>query len=65
VDFSYSGYLGRELCRITYLERDVRSKLMGASSGVEDGGSGGEAALKLKHILLLDVQWILQICSFF
>jgi len=29
------------------------------------GGSGGEAPLKLKHFLLLNVQWKQQICPFF
>jgi len=29
------------------------------------GGQGGEAPLKLKHFLFLNVQWKPQICSFF
>jgi len=29
------------------------------------GGSGGEAPLKLKHFLLLNVEWKPQICPFF
>jgi len=42
----------------------------GAPSGVQgqspwSGGHGGEAPLKLKHFLLLNVQWTPQICAFF